>query len=77
METPAEPREPRAGGAGSCIDINKRAMEAALVIRQHAGTLSAGFDPARRAEAMVMLSWLIHGPAGSRALRIPARSRHA
>ncbi|MBW6401079.1 hypothetical protein KPL78_24685 [Roseomonas sp. HJA6] len=46
------------GGAVSCSELNNRAMEASLVIRQHASALSAGFEPDARPQAMVMLAWL-------------------
>ncbi len=46
------------GGAVSCSEINNRAMEATLVIRQHASALSAGFEADARPQAMVLLAWL-------------------
>lgn len=51
---------PGMGGGGSvaCGEINARAMEASLVVRQHASALSAGFEPDARPQAMVMLAWL-------------------
>jgi len=45
-------------GSVSCTEINNRAMEATLVIRQHASALSAGFDADGRAQAVVTLAWL-------------------
>jgi hypothetical protein len=47
----------RPGGV-SCSELNNRAMEATLVIRQHASALSLGFEPDARAQAAVMLAWL-------------------
>lgn len=41
-----------------CSEVNNRAMEATLVIRQHASVLSVGFEAEGRAEAMVVLAWL-------------------
>lgn len=54
------PETPEAvGGSGaSCLDINARAYEASLVIRQHASALSAGFEPEARPQALQMLAWL-------------------
>ena len=46
------------GGSVSCSEINNRAMEATLVIRQHASALSAGIDPDARAQGIVQLAWL-------------------
>lgn len=46
------------GGSVSCAELNNRAMEATLVIRQHASALSAGFDPDAKPQAMVQLAWL-------------------
>jgi hypothetical protein len=57
---PAEdepPTEVRPGGV-SCGTINARAMEASLVIRQHASALSVGIDSESRAQGMVMLAYL-------------------
>jgi hypothetical protein len=51
------PTEVRPGGA-SCGTINARAMEATLVIRQHASALSAGIDPDARAQGLVLLAYL-------------------
>jgi len=45
-------------GSVPCSEINNRAMEASLVIRQHAVALSAGFEPEARPQAMVLLAWL-------------------
>jgi hypothetical protein len=56
-EAPDAP--PEAGGGGvSCSELNNRAMEATLVIRQHASALSAGIDPDAKAQGMVQLAWL-------------------
>ncbi|WP_170979247.1 hypothetical protein [Roseomonas sp. HF4] len=41
-----------------CSEVNNRAMEATLVIRQHASVLSVGFDAEGRADALVLLAWL-------------------
>ncbi|MBP0466990.1 hypothetical protein J5Y09_23885 [Roseomonas sp. PWR1] len=51
---------PGTAGSGSvgCGEINARAMEASLVVRQHASALSAGFEPDARPQAMVLLAWL-------------------
>jgi hypothetical protein len=46
------------GGSVGCGEINARAMEASLVVRQHASALSAGFEPDARPQAMVVLAWL-------------------
>ncbi|MBR0672593.1 hypothetical protein [Neoroseomonas soli] len=51
------------GGNGAatsipCTEINNRAMEATLVIRQHASALSVGFEPEARPQAIQMLAWL-------------------
>lgn len=46
------------GGSVSCSEINNRAMEATLVIRQHASVLSTGIDPDGRVQGMVTLAWL-------------------
>jgi hypothetical protein len=51
------PTTVRPGGA-SCGEINNRAMEATLVIRQHASALSLGFEPEARPQAAVLLAWL-------------------
>jgi hypothetical protein len=51
------PVEVRPGGV-SCGTINARAMEASLVIRQHASALSVGIDPEARAQGMVLLAYL-------------------
>ena len=45
-------------GSVSCEEVNNRAREATLVIRQHASALSAGFEPEARSQAMVLLAWL-------------------
>lgn len=60
METEAETPQQARGAGVACVDINARAMEASLVIRQHASALSVGFDAGGRAEALVLLSWLDH-----------------
>ncbi|WP_198371663.1 hypothetical protein [Roseomonas rosulenta] len=62
MEMPPAEDEPpttevRPGGA-SCGTINARAMEASLMIRQHASALSIGIDPELRAQGMVLLAFL-------------------
>ncbi len=49
---------PGPSGSVSCTEINNRAMEATLVIRQHASALSAGIDPDGRTQAVVTLAWL-------------------
>lgn len=41
-----------------CSEINNRAMEATLVIRQHASALSFGFEADARPQAIQMLAWL-------------------
>jgi hypothetical protein len=41
-----------------CSEVNNRAMEATLVIRQHASVLSVGFEAEGRADALVLLAWL-------------------
>lgn len=46
------------GGAVPCSELNNRAMEATLVIRQHASALSTGVEQDPRPQAMVMLAWL-------------------
>jgi hypothetical protein len=57
MEEDQPPIEVRPGGV-SCQEINNRAMEASLVIRQHASALSVGIDPEARAQGMVLLAYL-------------------
>ena len=57
VEEEAPPVEVRPGGV-SCATINARAMEATLVIRQHASALSVGIDPEARAQGMVLLAYL-------------------
>lgn len=47
-----------AGGAVPCAELNSRAMEATLVIRQHASVLSFGIDPGAEAQGSVTLGWL-------------------
>ena len=49
---------PSGGGSVSCAELNNRAMEATLVIRQHASVLSTGIDPDAKAQGMVTLAWL-------------------
>ena len=51
---------PQRGGGGSafCTEVNARAYEASLVIRQHANALAAGFEPDARPQALQMLAWL-------------------
>lgn len=56
-EEEAPPVEVRPGGV-SCATINARAMEATLVIRQHASALSVGIDPEARAQGIVLLAYL-------------------
>ena len=46
------------GGSIPCSEINNRAMEATMVLRQHASALSVGFEADARAQAAVMLAWL-------------------
>ncbi len=54
--------EPGGGGGGggsiACSEINNRAMEATLVVRQHASVLSLGIDTEARPQAAVQLAWL-------------------
>lgn len=56
-EDDAPPTEVRPGGA-SCGTINARAMEATLVIRQHASALSVGIDADSRPQGIVLLAYL-------------------
>jgi len=56
-EEDAPPVVVRPGGA-SCGTINARAMEATLVIRQHASALSVGIEPDARAQGIVLLAFL-------------------
>ena len=49
---------PVAGGMVSCSELNNRAMEATLVIRQHASVLSFGIEEEARAQGFVALGWL-------------------
>ena len=67
-ETQPDSRQQGMGEGIACMDINARAMEATLVIRQHASVLSVGFDAGGRAEAMVLLSWLDQWTGRLRAL---------
>lgn len=54
-----DPPEPAGGGGSvSCSELNNRAMEASLVIRQHASALSTGIDPEARSQAIAVLAWL-------------------
>jgi hypothetical protein len=58
-----EPEEPptvvmSAPASIPCGEVNNRAMEATLVIRQHASVLSVGFEDEARGEALVLLAWL-------------------
>ena len=46
------------GGSVSCAELNNRAMEATMVIRQHASALSTGIDPDARTQAIIVLAWL-------------------
>ncbi|MBR0652988.1 hypothetical protein GXW78_25255 [Roseomonas terrae] len=55
---PDDPGEGGGGGSVSCLDLGSRAMEATMVIRQHASTLSAGITSDARAEGIVVLAWL-------------------
>lgn len=57
VEEEMPPVEVRPGGA-SCSTINNRAMEATLVIRQHASALSVGVTPEARAQGIVLLAYL-------------------
>jgi hypothetical protein len=57
VEDDQPPVEVRPGGV-SCGTINARAMEASLVLRQHASALSVGIDPEARAQGMVLLAYL-------------------
>ena len=47
-----------AGASVSCTELNNRAMEATLVIRQHASTLSIGIEAEAKAQGIVTLAWL-------------------
>lgn len=58
METIEEADSAAPQGSIPCSEINNRAMEATLVIRQHASALSIGIPPEARGQAMVMLAWL-------------------
>ncbi|NKE20112.1 hypothetical protein GWK15_24365 [Roseomonas oryzicola] len=50
---------PRGGGGSAfCTEVNARAYEASLVIRQHSNALAAGFEPDARPQALQMLAWL-------------------
>ncbi len=57
VEEEMPPVEVRPGGA-SCSTINNRAMEASLVIRQHASALSVGITAETRAQGIVLLAYL-------------------
>jgi hypothetical protein len=57
VEEDMPPVEVRPGGA-SCSTINNRAMEASLVIRQHASALSVGITAETRAQGIVVLAYL-------------------
>lgn len=41
-----------------CSELNNRAMEATMVIRQHASTLSFGIDQDTKVQGSVTLGWL-------------------
>lgn len=56
MDAPAEATGP--DGSVPCAELNSRAMEATLVIRQHASALSVGIDQEARAQGVVTLAWL-------------------
>lgn len=56
VDAPAE--STASGGSVSCSELNNRAMEATLVIRQHASVLSTGIDPDAKAQGIVTLAWL-------------------
>lgn len=45
-------------GSVPCDELNNRAREATLVIRQHASALSLGFEADARSQALVLLAWL-------------------
>lgn len=61
-DAPQEPRDESSGPSPSappqCIEYNSRAYEAALVVRQHAASLSAGFEPEARPQALQILGWM-------------------
>lgn len=46
------------GGLVPCSELNNRAMEATLVIRQHASVLSPGIEQDSRVQGIVTLGWL-------------------
>jgi hypothetical protein len=58
MDAPEVPEATGGGGSGLCLEINSRAYEAAMVIRQHASALSVGFEPDARPQALQMLAWM-------------------
>lgn len=45
-------------GSVPCDELNNRAREATLVIRQHASALSLGVQADTRPQALVLLAWL-------------------
>lgn len=45
-------------GSVPCDELNNRAREATLVIRQHASALSLGIAADGRSQALVLLAWL-------------------
>ena len=57
-EEAPEGADPRGGGSTFCTEVNARAYEASLVIRQHANALGAGFETDARPQALQMLAWL-------------------
>ena len=54
----AEAQDAPSLAAVPCSEINNRAMEATLVIRQHASALSMGFEADARPQALQLLAWL-------------------
>ena len=57
-QTDAQADMTGAGASVSCTELNNRAMEATLVIRQHASTLSTGIEAEAKAQGIVTLAWL-------------------
>ena len=56
MATPARAQSDSSGV--SCSEVNNRAMEATMVVRQHASALSTGINPDDRQQGVVTLAWL-------------------
>ena len=57
-QTDAQADMTGAGASVSCTELNNRAMEATLVIRQHASTLSTGIEAEAKSQGIVTLAWL-------------------